>query len=44
MTARRGRDGFRIRIEHYPIIHTIEDDRLLIAVVPLALRRDVYDR
>lgn len=43
--ALRGRDGFRIRVGNYRIIYTIEDDRLLVVVVvTLGHRRDVYDR
>ncbi len=42
--ALRGRPGFRIRVGDYRIIYTIADDVLLIVVVPLGHRRDVYDR
>lgn len=44
MNALRGRDGFRIRVGDYRIIYTIEDDRLLVVVVTLGHRRDVYER
>lgn len=44
MKALRGRDGFRIRVGNYRILYTIEDDRLLVVVVTLGHRRDVYDR
>ncbi|HIY67562.1 MAG TPA: type II toxin-antitoxin system RelE/ParE family toxin [Candidatus Agrococcus pullicola] len=40
----RGRDGFRIRVGNYRILYTVEDDRLLVVVVTLGHRRDVYDR
>jgi mRNA interferase RelE/StbE len=42
--ALRGREGLRIRIGHYRVIYTIEDDRLVVVVVALGHRRDVYDR
>lgn len=44
MTTLRGRDGFRVRVGNYRIIYTIEDDRLLVVVVTLRHRRDVYSR
>jgi mRNA interferase RelE/StbE len=42
--ALRGREGLRIRIGTYRVIYTIEDDRLVVVVVALGHRRDVYDR
>jgi mRNA interferase RelE/StbE len=42
--ALRGREGLRIRIGNYRVIYTIEDDRLVVVVVALGHRRDVYDR
>jgi len=44
MKALRGRDGSRIRVGNYRIVYTIEDDRLLVVVVTLGHRRDVYER
>lgn len=38
----RGRPGYRVRVGDYRIIYTIEDDVLLIVVVTLGHRRDVY--
>lgn len=38
----RGRDGYRVRVGDYRIIYTIEDDVLLVVVVTLGHRRDVY--
>ena len=40
----RGRDGYRVRIGDYRIIYTIADHVLLIVVVTLGHRRDVYER
>ncbi len=42
--ALRGRDGLRIRVGSYRILYTIHDSRLLIVVVTLGHRRDVYER
>jgi mRNA interferase RelE/StbE len=40
----RGRPGYRVRVGDYRIIYTISDDVLLIVVVALVHRREVYDR
>jgi mRNA interferase RelE/StbE len=40
----KGRDAFRVRTGNYRVIYTIEDDILLIVVVTLGHRRDVYER
>jgi len=40
----RGRPGLRIRAGDYRIIYTIEDDVLLVVVVTLGHRREVYER
>ena len=40
----RGRPGYRVRVGDYRIIYTIADDVLLIVVVALGHRREVYDR
>ena len=37
-----GRAGYRVRVGDYRIIYTIEDDVLLVVVVTLGHRRDVY--
>ena len=42
--ALRGRLGFRIRVGDYRIIYTIDDGVLLIVVVALGHRSDVYKR
>ncbi len=40
----RGRPAWRVRVGDYRVIYTIEDDVLLIVVVTLGRRRDIYDR
>ncbi len=42
--ALRGRPGLRVRVGDYRIIYTVNDDVLVVAVVTLGHRRDVYDR
>jgi mRNA interferase RelE/StbE len=37
-----GRAGYRVRVGDYRIIYTIHDDVLLIVVVTLEHRRDIY--
>lgn len=42
--AMQGRPGFRVRVGDYRIPYTLQDDVLLVVVVRLGHRRDVYDR
>lgn len=42
--ALQGRPGFRVRVGNYRIVYTIQDDVLLVVVVTLGHRRDVYER
>ena len=42
--ALQGRAGLRVRIGDYRIIYTVKDDVLLVIVVRLGHRRDVYDQ
>ena len=41
--ALQGRDGLRVRVGNYRIIYTVDDNVLLIVVVTLGHRKDVYD-
>lgn len=41
-TALRGRDGLRVRVGNYRIIYTVDDGVLLLVVVALGHRKDVY--
>ena len=40
----KGRPGRRVRVGDYRIIYTVTDDVLLVVVVTLGHRRDVYER
>jgi len=42
--ALRGRPGLRVRVGDYRVIYTVGDDVLLVVIVTLGHRRDVYDR
>lgn len=42
--ALQGRPGLRVRVGDYRIIYTIDDGVLLIVVVTVGHRRDVYER
>ena len=37
-----GRDGMRVRVGDYRIIYTVHDDVLLVVVVTVGHRREVY--
>jgi mRNA interferase RelE/StbE len=39
-----GEDAYRIRVGDYRIIYTIEDDRLIVLVIDVGHRREVYRR
>lgn len=42
--ALQGRDGLRVRVGNYRIVYTVQDDILVVVVVTLGHRRDIYDR
>lgn len=39
----KGRDGYRIRIVNYRVIYNIFDTELIVDVVTLGHRKDIYD-
>ena len=39
----RGRPAWRVRVGDYRVIYTIEDEVLLVVVVALGHRRDIYE-
>ena len=39
----KGRDGYRIRAGNYRIIYEIFDDILLVDIITLGHRKDIYD-
>ncbi len=39
----RGREGYRIRVADYRIIYDIFDDVLLVDVIDLGHRKDIYE-
>ncbi|MBN8868278.1 MAG: type II toxin-antitoxin system RelE/ParE family toxin [Solirubrobacterales bacterium] len=40
----RGRDGYRVRVGNYRIIYAIRDEVLLVTIVTVGHRRDIYER
>ncbi len=38
----RGRPGYRVRVGDYRVVYTVQDDVLLVVVVTLGHRREVY--
>ncbi len=42
--ALQGRPGLRVRVGDYRIVYAVQDDVLLVVVVRLGHRRDVYDK
>ena len=42
--ALHGRPGLRVRVGNYRIIYTIQDDVLVIVIVTLGHRSDIYKR
>ena len=39
----KGRDGYRVRAGNYRIIYEIYDNELIVTVITLGDRKDVYD-
>ncbi len=42
--ALKGRPGLRVRVGDYRVIYTVDDDVLLVVVLTIGHRRDVYGR
>jgi mRNA interferase RelE/StbE len=42
--ALQGRPGWRVRVGAYRVIYTVADDVLLVLIVALGHRREIYDR
>ena len=42
--ALQGRPGLRVRIGDYRIIYAVQDDVLLVVVVTIGHRREIYER
>lgn len=42
--ALQGRPGLRVRVGDHRIVYTVKDDVLVVVVVRLGHRRDVYDQ
>ncbi|MEA3428468.1 MAG: type II toxin-antitoxin system RelE/ParE family toxin [Thermodesulfobacteriota bacterium] len=40
----KGRKGFRLRVGQYRVIYTRQDDRLIIEVIKIRPRGDIYKR
>ena len=40
----KGREGFRLKVGQYRVIYTRQDDRLIIEVVKIRPRGDIYKR
>lgn len=40
----KGRPALRVRVGDYRVIYAVRDDVLLVVVITLGHRRDVYDR
>jgi mRNA interferase RelE/StbE len=39
----KGRDGYRIRVNHYRIIYNIFDNQLVVDIIKLGHRKDIYE-
>jgi len=39
----KGRDGYRVRIGNYRVIYDIFDDQLVVDIIALGHRKDIYD-
>lgn len=39
----KGREGYRIRVGNYRIIYDIFENKLIVDLITLGLRKDIYD-
>ena len=39
----KGRDGYRIRVSNYRIIYNIFDNQLVVDIITLGHRKDIYE-
>ena len=39
----KGRDGFRIRVGNYRVIYSILDEELIVEIITIGHREDVYE-
>lgn len=39
----KGRDGYRVRVSEYRIIYDIFDSLLIVDIIDLGLRKDIYE-
>jgi mRNA interferase RelE/StbE len=39
----KGRDGYRIRVGNYRIIYEVYDDQLIIDIIAIGHRKDIYE-
>ena len=39
----KGRDGYRIRVSNYRVIYNIFDNELIIDIITLGHRKDIYE-
>lgn len=38
----KGRQGYRIRVGDYRVVYEIEDDKLLVLIIDIGHRREIY--
>lgn len=39
----KGRIGYRIRVGNYRIVYDIEDDKLVVLIIDIGYRKDIYN-
>ena len=39
----KGRDGYRVRVGDYRIIYEIKDEQLIVLIITVSHRKDVYE-